>query len=280
MNGDERDGMTQIRSKHLPEYDNPPINEVVCGIHFERLDQLLNPYLGILWEKYKPEYPRCREAPYLIPIIENFDRPPVQKPELLDVPLPRTWFVHSNENAIIQVQRDRFLHNWREIRAEDSYPRYHTIIDSFRGHLSKFTAFLEEYNLGIVKPLQYELTYVNLITQGEEWETISDIGRIFSNFSWPSTESDFLPLPESINWHTNFTLPNRAGRLHTKIQSGVRRIDDRPLFRFELTVRGIGEYKTFETMWDWFDLAHEWIVRGFAELTDLQIQNTVWGRKL
>jgi uncharacterized protein (TIGR04255 family) len=274
-------GMTQTRSKHLPEYDNPPINEVVCGIHFERLDGLLNPYLGILWEKYKPEYSRCQEVPPLIPIIESLDKPAAPKTELPDVlPLPRTWFVHSNDNAIIQVQRDRFLHNWREIRAEDSYPRYHTIIDLFREHLSTFTTFLEEYNLGIVKPLQYELTYVNLIMQGEGWETISDIGRVFSKFSWPSAESDFLPLPESINWHTSFVLPKRAGRLHTKIQIGERRSDHRPLFRFELTARGIGEYKELETMWDWFDLAHETIVRGFVELTDLQIQDTVWRRKL
>jgi uncharacterized protein (TIGR04255 family) len=273
--------MACVRAENLPEYDRPPINEVVCGIHFEHLDKLLNPYLGILWEKYKPEYSDCQEVAPIMPIIESFDRPFTQDPSLLDVPSsPRTWFVHSNENAIIQVQRDRFLHNWREIRAEDSYPRYHTIINSFRGYLSAFVTFLEEHNLGIIKPLQYELTYVNLIMQGEGWETMSDIGKVFPKSSWPSADSDFLPLPESINWHTSFILPKRAGRLHTKIQSGVRRSDEHPLFRFELTARGIGEYKALETMWDWFDLAHETIVRGFAELTDLQIQNTVWKRKL
>ena len=272
--------MSQVGATDLPEYDNPPINEVVCGIQFKRLNDLLNPYLGLLWEKYKPEYSRCQEVAPLMPMIESFDIPTAQRLELLgEPPLPRTWFVHSNENSIIQVQRDRFLHNWREIRTDDSYPRYFTIIDSFREHLSKFITFLDEYNLGVVEPVQYELTYVNIILQGEGWETFSDVGKVFSNFTWSTSESDFLPLPESMNWNTSFLLPKYAGRLHTKIQSGIRRSDDRPLFRFELTARGIGEYKTTETMSRWFDLAHEAIVRGFTELTDFQIQKTLWRRK-
>ncbi len=272
--------MTQEGLKNLPEYDHPPINEVVCGIHFERLDGLLNPYLGMLWDKYKPEYAHCQEVSPLVPIIESFDSPSTQGAVFLDVqPLPRTWFVHSNENAIIQVQRDRFLHNWREMRPEDIYPRYPKIIGMFRGQLSRFMDFLQEYNLGVVKPLQYEMTYINLIMQGEGWETFSDIGKVFSNFTWPAAENSSLPLPDSINWNTSFPLPNRAGRVHARIQSGTSRSDRRPLFRFELTARGIGEYTALKTMDEWFDLAHEWLVLGFAELTDLQIQKTIWRRK-
>jgi uncharacterized protein (TIGR04255 family) len=272
--------MIQARFNNLPDYERPPINEVVCGIHFERLDRLFNPYLGVLWDKYKPEYQHCQEVGPLVPIIERFDMPSTQTQESLEIPpLPRTWFIHSNENEIIQVQRDRFLHNWREVRPEDIYPRYPKIIGTFREQLSKLTDFLKEYDLGIVRPLQYELTYVNLIFQGEGWESYRDIGQVFSNFTFPAVENGFLPLPDNINWQTSFALPNRAGRLHAKIQNGARRSDGRPLFRFELTARGIGEYTALGTMNDWFDMAHEWIVRGFAELTTLQIQNTVWGRK-
>ena len=272
--------MSEARLNDLPDYDRPPLNEVVCGIHFERLDRLLNPYLGVLWDKYKSEYPYCQEVAPLMPIIERFDRPSTQRGELLDIPsLPRTWFVHSNENEIIQVQRDRFLHNWREVRPEDVYPRYRKIFETFREQLLKFTDFLKEYDLGVVKPLQYEMTYVNLIIQGEGWESYSDIGQVFTNFILPAAENGFLPLPDNINWQTSFALPNRVGRLHAKIQSGERRSDKRPLFRFELTARGLGEYTALGTMNDWFDMAHEWIVRGFAELTTLQIQKNVWGRK-
>jgi uncharacterized protein (TIGR04255 family) len=272
--------VTSATSKELPEYYNPPVNEVVCGILYDRIDKLLNPYLGILWEKFKPEYSECREVAPLVPVIENFGRSSQQNPQYADFPpLPRTWFVHSSGNGIIQIQRDRFLHNWRKIRPEDEYPRYRRVIDTFQTLLSRYTEFLDENSLGVITPLQYELTYINHIMKGEGWETNSDIGKIFPNFAWHTAETKFLPDPDSINWHTSFPLPNRSGRLHTRIQTAIRRDDELPLLRFELTARGIGEYKALNTMWSWFELAHEGVVRGFAGLTDPQVQRNIWRQK-
>jgi uncharacterized protein (TIGR04255 family) len=273
--------VTQASAQHLlPEYDNPPVNEVVCGILFKRIDEFLNPYLGLLWERYKPEYSECLEVVPLVPIIENFDKPSPPEPQAdLEAPLlPRTWFVHTNGNGVIQVQRDRFLHNWRKIRPDDEYPRYQNVLSMFRSHLSQFTQFLAEHSLGAVTPLQYELTYINHIMQGEGWETISDVEKVFPNFSWPTSKDSFLSSPESVNWQLTFMLPDQAGRLRTKLQSATRRGDGHPLLVFELTVRGIGNYTTLETMWNWFALAHEWVVRGFADLTDPQVQKDIWRR--
>jgi uncharacterized protein (TIGR04255 family) len=266
-------------SQHLLEFDNPPVNEVVCGILFERLEKFLNSYLGLLWENYQPEYSESREVAPLPPVVERFDNAP-QQPYVDVPPLPRTWFVHTNDNGILQVQRDRFLHNWRKVRPDDEYPRYHKVIERFRTHLSTFTTFLEEHNLGVVKPIQYELTYINHIMQGEGWEAIGDVGKVFPHFGWHLATSSFPPLPETINWQTSFVLPDYAGRLHTRIHSAIRRQDEHPLFRFELTARGIGDYTTLEAMWDWFELAHEWIVLGFDGLTDRQVQQDIWRRKI
>lgn len=269
--------MSQATSPYLPEYENPPINEVVCGLLFKRIDKLLNPYLGILWEKYKPEYSDCREVAPLLPVMETFGQPFQSEPQYGDVlPLPRTWFVHADGNGVIQVQRDRFLHNWRKIRPDDEYPRYHHVIGMFRSHLSSFAELLEEHHLGVITPLQYELTYINHVIQGEGWDIIRDVGKIFPNFSWHTSKNDFLPPPETVNWQTSFALPNHVGRLHTKVQSATRREDGYPVLLFELTVRGIGNYTTLDEMWNWFALAHEWVVRGFTDLTDPQMQKDVW----
>jgi uncharacterized protein (TIGR04255 family) len=269
----------QATSQNFPEYANPPVNEVVCGILFQTLDRLLSPYIGSLWEKYKPEYSDCREVAPLVPVIESFGKPPQPGTQYVDVPpLPRTWFIHSSGNGIIQIQRDRFLHNWRKIRPNDEYPRYHNVMSMFRAHLTSFMEFLDANNLGVITPLQYELTYINHIMQGEGWGIISDVGKVFPNFIWHADESTLLPEPESFNWQTSFPLPNRTGRLHTRIQTAVRREDEHPLLRFELTARGIGNYTTLDTMWNWFDLAHEWIVRGFADLTAPHVQKDIWRR--
>jgi hypothetical protein len=47
----------------------------------------------------------------------------------------------------------------------------------------------------------------------------------------------------------------------------------------ELTVRGIGQFKSHEQMWEWFDLAHKWIVYGFADLTSKEVQKEIWKRQ-
>src|SRR5260370_28834038 len=93
---------TKGASEALPEYNNPLVNEVVCGVLFESIKTLFAPHLGLLWERFKSDYPTCQEVPPLVPAIETFDRPSGQTPlsiELSELPsLPRVWFVHSGGN--------------------------------------------------------------------------------------------------------------------------------------------------------------------------------------
>ncbi len=264
----------------FPSYEDPPVTEVVCGILFKPLEALLAPHLGLLWEKFKAEYSSCREVAPLAPAIERFEGQPEVKFMFADVPpLPRIWFVRSEDNAIIQVQRDRFLHNWKKVRPEDEYPRYHKVIQMFKDHLSRFQGFLQEYQLGAIEPLQYEMTYVNHISKSNAWTKIGEIGKVFPDFCFKENEQRFLPEPEGVNWRTTFVLPDKAGRLHVTIRNAISRDRNIPILLLELTVRGIGKDKSFEGMWAWFDLAREWIVRGFADLTSDEVQKNVWRRK-
>jgi len=260
----------------LPEYKNPPVNEVVCGIFFETIKQLLVPHFGLLWEKFRPEYPHCRHVDPLMPIIESPSGSRLDT-RISEVPLPRIWFLHD-DGRIIQVQRDRFLHNWRRLQPTDEYPHYAAVFQMFQSHFSTFQEFLAEYNLGGITPRQYELTYVNMIPQGEGWETEDDLYKIFPDFIWGSKKDRFLPNPTGINWQTNIPLPNEAGQLHLNIQNAIRIADKHRLIRLEITARGIKTEHSLDSMQDWFTLAHEWIVQGFADITDTQIQKNVWGR--
>lgn len=265
---------------NLINYLNPPVTEVVCGILFKPIKEFLAPHLGMLWEKFRSQYPTCKEVPPLAPIIEQFEGDHQVKFEMTDVPpLPRIWFIHTDENGIIQVQPDRFIHNWRKVRASDEYPRYHKVIKMFRDRLSQFESFLQENNLTEIMPLQYEMTYINHIPQGEGWETIDEIGKVFPDFAFRSRQGRFLPQPEGINWRTSFILPEQMGRLHVTMRQGVERKSNRPILFLELTVRGIGRDKSSEEMWKWFDMARKWIVYGFADLTGEEVQKTVWKLK-
>jgi len=263
----------------LPEYENPPVKEVVCGVLFQPMEGFLAPHLGLLWEKFKDEYPECRHVPLLAPVVERFGESAKVQVQLSDVPpLPRIWFVHAQQNGIIQVQQDRFHHNWRKVRADDEYPRYGKVMSMFRAHWQTFVSFVEEQGIGTISPLQYEITYVNEVRRGEAWESIGQIGGIFPDFSWRGDQGRFLKEPESVNFRLAFRLPRDAGRLHVAVRSAKRREDQADVLLLELTARGITEGTTPERMWDWYDMAHEWIVRSFADLTSHEIQKSVWRR--
>jgi uncharacterized protein (TIGR04255 family) len=261
----------------LPEYEKPPVIETVCGVLFQELTLLHAVHLGSLWQKLKPDYDHSREVAPLAPAVERLDEPSQVQLKFTDVPpLPRTWLLTPNENGIIQVQRDRFLHNWKKVAPEDEYPRYTRVIQMFRDKLQTFEQFLAEDQLGSIEPRQYEMTYVNHIPQGDGWTDLADAGNVLPDFTRRKAPSRFLSEPDQVNWRTSFLLPDTQGRLHTVIRHIHRPSDPKPILLLELTARGFPADTSRDSMWAWFDLAHEWIVNGFTDLTSEQVRKNVW----
>jgi len=256
-------------------YETPPINEVVCGLMFEPLKELLAPHLGLLWERYKPGFTTCKQQP---PIAVQIERPEGTLTEAQmvfdELPLPRVWFEETDGNGIIQVQRDRFHYNWRRINTEDEYPHFDKVFALFAEKLGTFREFVREIGCGELVTKQYEMTYVNHIPLGEGWTSVADIGEVFRDFSWK--RDDERMKPDAFNWRLTFALPNGAGRLHTTVRSAVRNSDKKQILLFDLTARGIGDENSTEKMRSWFVGSHNEIVRAFQELTTPKIQQERW----
>ncbi len=269
--------MPATRVGKLPEYENPPVTEVVCGVFFEPV-KLLLPHFGLLWEKFRPEYPKFEEAIPLIRKITPSGETAPDPGDLAQIPLPRLWFVSGDDTCVVQVQRDCFLTNWRKVRPTDDYPRYEKVIGVYQEQLSRFIAFLEEQELPPIVPLQYDITYVNHVLHGEGWETVDDIGKVFPDIAWRSGSDRLLRDLESVNFRTSFGLPEGIGRLSVTIQTAERRSDKRRLLNLELTVRGKPRTASLDDLSSWFDVARGWIVRAFADLTSEELQKKQWRR--
>ena len=254
----------------LPSYKHPPVDEVVCGFRFEPLPQLKVPHIGLLWEKFRQEYPVLRHA---IPIVSGTSLP---VDETTGVPLPRIWFISKADNELVQFQLDRFYYNWRQ--RGDDYPRYPSIIKKFEKAKSQLDAFTNELELGTIAPLECELTYINHVPIGQGWKSIDDLGDVIRGFTWQKARHHFLPNPANVACQVRFELPDGKGSLNVKLNQ-AKKVDGVYGLVLELAAKGLGEEKTGKAMRDWFDLAHEWIVRGFTDLTAKEMQENIWKRE-
>lgn len=266
----------------LPDYEQPPVIEVVCGAQFAPLPRLTAPLMGVFWQSVREGYPHLQEMPPLSLVLERFDG--VQDSEVPDLsisnipPLPRMFFIDKASNWLIQLQRDRLLHNWRKVEPDDAYPRYPVVFEKFWSAWTAFRSFCEDESIGEPTVNQLEITYINHIPAGDGWESLGDLGSIFPDVAW-RTEREFLPCPESVTWRVGFPLPDSLGRLHVFLRRVVRLSDEQPVLLCELTARGMPERGDDDSLNRWFHLGREWIVRGFADLAGEQIQTGIWGRR-
>jgi len=255
----------------LPSYRKPPIDEVVSGMRFLIPSDLRITHIGLLWNKFRKDYPRTQHA---LPIAMTKGEIPLES--VTGLPLPRVWFINEKDDQLIQFQSDRFYYNWR--RRKDEYPRYQHVIKNFEHVLNTVMDFFSEFALGPFKPLEYELTYINHIPQGQGWDSVKDLKGVFRDFNLNATAHRFLQDPSAVSWQSAFELPENKGRLNVGLRMATRTTDKVPLLVLELRTIGIGESSTGGAFREWFDLAHEWIVRGFTDLTTPSIQK-IWERE-
>lgn len=269
----------------LPDFANPPLVEVALCAQFEPLTPLRGVHLGLLWDDLRERFPKTEDRAPLDPVIEDFDHPSPRRSgvrfEALEAPpLPRVWFVNDAGTELVQVQRDRFVRNWRKVGEGGAYPRYESILESFRGELGKFSRFVAREGLGDLHFKQCEVTYVNHIVQGEGWQRHGEVDKVFGLWS-PPRSGAFLREPEDATFAVRYRIPGvdgkPAGRLHAQVQSALRTIDSKPLYVLTLTARGAPRGEGIEGVVGFLDLGRTWIVNGFASITT-PAMHSIWRR--
>lgn len=250
-------------ASQLPSFGSPPVVEVVMGVQFQPLKQLLSPYFGLFWETVRSEYSSCKENPPIAPQLEDLDSLGALKDMNLHMsqvpPLPRVFFEDTSGQWLIQLQRDRFLHNWRCGSEGGDYPRYPAVQEKFLSQWSNFRQFVADEKLGDIDVTQLEITYLNHVAP---WTNQSELGDLFPDFRWRKGERS-LGRPEAFNISCAFTSSDGRSRLRATIRPGIHQ-EKGSILLFDLTVRGVAENDDLES---WFDNGRRWIVTAFADLT-------------
>jgi len=271
----------------LPEFERPPLAEVVLGIQFDPLVGMAAAHLGAIWGLFHDRFPRTEDRQPLAPVFERFDSPSemtavewnldlVQRP-----PLPRCWFINDTGDELLQLQEDRFLHNWRKIGPQQTYPRYSKLRKSFAGEAASLERFVAREGIGKLKPNQCEVTYINHIVADGNWREHPEAGKLFRLLA--DTEKVKLwAVPEHVRFDTAFLMKDAGdeprGRLHVSIVSGFLKEGSKPMFAMTLSARGTPIDEGLDGTLKFLDLGHRWIVHGFEELTT-EPMHAAWGRK-
>lgn len=270
----------------LPDFTNPPVVEVALSVQFEPLSNLRTPQAGLLWSQFRAQFPKIEEHPTLNSVIEKFgvhrSRPVGIRIEMENKPpMPRCWFLNTSGTELIQVQQDRFVHNWRKVGEGDKYPRYESVRDKIKKELNSFSQFLCHENVGEFIPNQCEITYVNHIRIGTEWQNHGQLGEVLTLFT-PTYSEPFLPDAEDARVRVRYVVTGKdnqpLGRLHLSVEPGYWKADDEPMLVMTLTARGRPIGEGIDGIMQFFDIGREWIVRGFASVTTAQMHRA-WGRK-
>lgn len=261
-------------------FEKPPVDEVVLSVLFKPLNKFLAPHLGEIWQEFKKDrFVRIVERPPVNPTIDIFPNQSEETEfEISNVPpFARIWFIHENKSQILQVQRDRFTFNWRRTDPDQKYPGFSTIFESFEGFYNRFGEMIKNLEIGLVNPLQYELTYIDQLMHGDGWHTLNDIGKIYNMFVDSEEPDSFWKDAELVIFQTSFPIQDLPGRLHLAISNRVKMPDQRQTFQTDFTVRGFSEVSYPIEMW--FKAAHDQIQEKFANMFTENIQTQIWERK-
>jgi uncharacterized protein (TIGR04255 family) len=272
------------RPADLPDYAAPPVTEVVLGVQFNSVEGFLSPHLGLIWEEFRADFPHVEEHPPLSPMFETFGpNPYITSNFLFAMPplgvMPRVFFVNRDKTQLLQIQRDRFLHNWRKVGEGDQYPRFEGMLRTFETGMARVAAVIDHARLGAIVPNQCEVTYINQIpvSATRPFDTIEQIfGDAIGNLTL-----DDLGRPEDTRFLLRYIMrdegENPIGRLAISAEPG-RLADGVTVLQLTLTARGIPPTADVQGVSEFLQRGRLHIVRAFTKMTSDKMQ-IEWGRK-
>ena len=191
-------------------------------MQFSEIEGLDAARLGLVWNKFRQDFPRVETQPPLGKILETEGLPDPARIgfQIEDAPPPaRMWFLTEDGTQLIQIQRDRFAFNWRKLDTDRKYPHYDQVRGDFVRQLEKFLDFLREESLEDLDPDQVELTYVNHILAEKRRDGLSPLEHSLRLWAGIPSEAR-IPDPELVSFQTQFPLREEQdflGRLYIQV---------------------------------------------------------------
>ena len=152
-------------------------------------------------------------------------------------PTQRYWFLTEDGTKLVQVQADRFMFNWRQVKGDEIYPRYESLVPEFQSLLETFLRYAAE-------------------TAAVDWCELQcqpdPCGGRFTEYAWPAgsdsyrlekdPEPDSLPPVEDTQLQQRFRIVDDdgipVGRLYVVVTPALHQPGLRPAHFVTMLARG------------------------------------------
>ena len=250
------------------------LDEVVISINFNQLDKLSILHLAELISNFaRKGFSKGEEHAIVQAPIEPSQTQALRLNAQVNVVpvLPRIWLVHQRGNKIIQIQRDRFTFNWRRYGTYTDIPGYPVIFQEFEKLYGDFTEFINIKQIGSLNPIQYELSYVYEVSQDNDEDIFTNIGKTCNIFNGDNI-SPFWHRAKTLNLATLFKMDRPHNWIFFGINNSVKLPDQDHVLRIDF--RSIN-FKASEDkeMGKWFQFAYNEIIDKSNSLSLYNNQN-------
>jgi uncharacterized protein (TIGR04255 family) len=265
--------MNSRRPADLPEFGVPPLTEVALGAQFDVIPGFMTPHIGVIWQRFRAAFPLIEEHPPIPPVFETFGSAP-QFPTiglqlLTGAETARVFFINKARTELLQVQKDRFLHNWRKVGDEGTYPRFEAMLETFKSGFKAFSDAISGEGLGPIIPNQCEVTYINQIPV-PEGGTLSDLtDDLFGQHTGSLALTD-LGKPEDLRFLLRYIIRDENGKPVGRLIAAAepaRNAAGQTIVQLTLTARGRPNGPDEAGIIDFLNKGRISVVRGFAHLT-------------
>ncbi|WP_081487786.1 TIGR04255 family protein [Nitratireductor aquibiodomus] len=263
------------RPAHLPDFKNPPLEEVVLGVQFSAIPGYMSVFSHEVWGLFQATHPKVSEHPMLSPNFESFGGGNPQPSLQFQMgPAPtgsRQWFSTIEGNDLIQFQADRFVANWRKQATSPEYPRFEGISRAFEENLRKLNEYASTRFGAPLAVNQAEISYINIIpvddfSDATHWFKLWDNGEI-------SIENLNINFDEVVKDEN----AKPFARLKHHIQSVFSTDGSRKAFRLSLTFIGKPNSSDINGAMNFVRMGRERIVTRFGVITTEKAQSS-WER--
>jgi uncharacterized protein (TIGR04255 family) len=265
------------RMAKLPNFLDPPVDEVFLGLQFEPPAAYSSVHAGEVWALFSRQFPIVSEVPRLEPQFEVFGGNPVASFQFNFGGAPvrnRMWFLSEDQTHLLQFQEDRLFLNWRK-RPNGSgpgvpYPRYRQIFATYKKAIMALNKCFSQIFGEPLKVTQAEAAYYNIVFM----EDFADVGETFNflNAKGLNLDGFATTLVETIGGANGQPL----ARCYYELQS-LPTPEGRKIARLALTVRGKPKDDSVAAGLSLIDIARLNIIHRFCDLTTPDAQKK-WGR--